>query len=67
MQIWTLAIIGLTVAFLISFYFTANTIIYALMRNRVDGTELDEIYETPEEGPTASAGLAVPSASATSE
>ena len=39
-----LLVVGLVVAFVISFYFTANTIIYALMRNRVDNTSLDDIY-----------------------
>jgi hypothetical protein len=39
-----LVIAGLVIAFVISFYFTANTIIYSLMRNRVDGTRLDDIY-----------------------
>jgi hypothetical protein len=52
-RIWILAIAGLTVAFLISFYFTANTVIYALMRNRVDGTGLDEICDAPEEATSA--------------
>jgi len=37
-------VVGLLVSFIISFYFTANTIIYALMRNRVDGTALEEAY-----------------------
>jgi len=49
-RLWTLGIAGLTVAFLISFYFTANTIIYALMRRHVDGTEIEELYEAREEG-----------------
>ena len=31
-------------AFAISFYFTANTIIYYLMRHEVDATELDDVY-----------------------
>jgi len=43
-RIWVLVIIGLTISFFVSFYFSASTIIYALMRNRVDGTNLDEIY-----------------------
>ena len=38
------AVIGLIVSFIMSFYFSANTIIYALMRNRVDNTALDDIY-----------------------
>jgi hypothetical protein len=47
-----LAVIGLVVAFVISFYFSANTIIYALMRNRVDNTALDDIYTLTEVGKT---------------
>jgi hypothetical protein len=39
-----LAVVGLLVSFVISFYFSANTIIYALMRNRVDNTALEDIY-----------------------
>jgi uncharacterized membrane protein YgaE (UPF0421/DUF939 family) len=39
-----LVIIGLLVAFLISFYFSANTIIYSLLRKCVDNTALDEVY-----------------------
>jgi len=41
-------IIGLVVAFIISFYFSANTMIYSLMRNRMDNTALDEVF-TPGE------------------
>ena len=48
-----LVIIGLLVAFIISFYFSANTIIYALLRNKVDQTNLDEIY-TPSAAETKS-------------
>lgn len=36
--------VGLLVSFVISFYFSANTIIYALMRNKVDNTALHDIY-----------------------
>jgi len=39
-----LAIVGLLVSFVISFYFSANTIIYAAMRKRVDNTALGDIY-----------------------
>jgi hypothetical protein len=39
-----LAVIGLLVAFMMSFYFSANTIIYSLMRNRVDNTSLEDVY-----------------------
>ena len=39
-----LVVVGLVVSFIISFYFSANTVIYSLMRNKVDGTDLEEIY-----------------------
>ncbi len=48
-RLWVLAIVGLMVSFLISFYFSAHTVIYALMRNRVDHTPLDEVYTGSEE------------------
>ena len=40
----SLVIVGLVVSFIISFYFSANTIIYSLMRNKVDNTALDDVY-----------------------
>ncbi len=39
------AVVGLLVSFIISFYFSANTIIYSLMRNKVDNTALEDIYK----------------------
>ena len=39
-----LVVVGLVVSFIISFYFSANTIIYAILRNRVDGTGLEDVY-----------------------
>jgi len=44
-----LVVIGFVVAFIISFYFSANTIIYSLMRNKVDNTALEDIYTPPDE------------------
>ncbi|MHC4259150.1 MAG: hypothetical protein ACYSTF_01880 [Planctomycetota bacterium] len=44
-----LAVIGLLVSFVISFYFSANTVIYSLMRNRVDNTAMEEIYTLTDE------------------
>jgi flagellar basal body-associated protein FliL len=44
-----LVIVGLVASFIISFYFSSNTVIYALMRNQVDETPLEEVYtETAE-------------------
>jgi len=41
--LFLLVVIGLVISFIVSFYFSANTIIYSLMRNRVDNTALDDI------------------------
>jgi hypothetical protein len=49
-----LVVVGLLVSFVISFYFSANTIIYALMRNRVDNTALEDIYTPASEAKTES-------------
>ena len=43
-HLFALTVVGLLVSFVISFSFSANTIIYSLMRNRVDNTALEEIY-----------------------
>jgi len=42
-------IIGLVVSFIISFYFSANTIIYAALRKKVDDTALEVIHTESEE------------------
>ena len=50
-----LAVVGLLVSFIMSFFFSANTIIYALMRKKVDNTALEDIYihfDESETGPT---------------
>jgi len=48
-RLWVLVIIGVTASFVISFYFSANTIIYALLRQRADGIALEEISTGSEE------------------
>jgi hypothetical protein len=45
-----LAIVVLVIAFIVSFYFSANTIIYSLMRKAVDNTALEDVYVTSEQG-----------------
>jgi len=45
----SLLVIGLVVSFVISFCFSANTIIYSLMRKQVDNTALDDIYTPADE------------------
>ncbi len=44
-HLFLLAVVGLVVSFIISFYFSANTIIYSFMRNKVDNTALEDIYK----------------------
>ncbi len=48
---WIYLVIAMLAAFVLSFYFSANTIIYTLMRAEVDATELDDVYveETDED------------------
>ncbi len=50
--LFSLAVIGLVVSFIISFYFSANTIIYSLMRKRVDSTALEDIFSPVKEAKT---------------
>jgi hypothetical protein len=54
--IFVLVVIGLIVSFIMSFYYSANTIIYSLMRKMVDNTAFEDIYmqfDEAEAGPTA--------------
>jgi hypothetical protein len=48
-SLFLLALIGLIVSFIINFYFSANTIIYSLLRHKVDNTSFEEIYTPPDE------------------
>ena len=41
---WVYMVVGMLGAFVISFYFSANTIIYYLLRSEVDATESDDVY-----------------------
>jgi hypothetical protein len=42
--IWVWVVLGLVLAFLWSFFFTAQTVIYFLLRKVVDATDMDEVY-----------------------
>src|SRR5208337_932360 len=49
-SVWVYLVIALLGAYVVSFYFSANTIIYYLMRREVDATELDDVYlEQPDD------------------
>jgi hypothetical protein len=41
---WVMLLVSFLGAFALSLYFSANTIIYYLMRSEVDSTELDDVY-----------------------
>jgi hypothetical protein len=41
---WVHLVIGLVGAYVISYFFSVNTIIYYLMRREVDATELEDVY-----------------------
>ena len=43
-HVFSLVVMCLLISFLISFYFSANTVIYALLRNREEGLSIDEVY-----------------------
>jgi hypothetical protein len=43
-SIWVYIVLGLLAGFVVSFYFSANTIIYFLLRREVDATETDDVY-----------------------
>lgn len=73
-SLWVYLAIGLLGAFAISFYFSANTILYLLMRREVDATELDDVYleqseedfgDVPPATATPADGAAVAGASTT--
>ncbi len=42
--LWVHLVISLLGAFAVSFYFSASTIIYYLMRREVDATDIDDVY-----------------------
>lgn len=46
-NLWVSLVILIVIAFLVSMYFTCNTVIYYLMRKDVDATDLDEVYVEP--------------------
>ena len=50
-SLWVCVVVGFVAAFLVSFFFSANTVIYTLLRKRVDSTDMDDVYveEEPED------------------
>jgi len=57
LALWVYLIVGLLGAFAISMHFSAQTIIYYLMRLEVESTELDDVYlEQPDDEPDDAGG-----------
>ena len=51
-QAWVWVVLGLALAFLFSFFFTSQTVIYFLLRKVVEAKEIEEVYmEEAEEEP----------------
>jgi hypothetical protein len=61
--VWVALIVAATYAFAISFYLSGSTIIYYLLRRKVDATDLEDVYleETEEEEEAAEAAPGAPS------
>jgi hypothetical protein len=62
-RIWLVIVVLLLCGFLVSLYLSGSTIIYFLLRQKVDATDLEEVYQEeeleeggPESGDTASSG-----------
>src|SRR5205823_2792429 len=64
---WVYLVVGMLGAYAISFYFSANSIIYFLMRHEVDATEMDDVYleQSEEDFADATAPPATVTAAAT--
>lgn len=53
-NVWVYLVVLAVTAFVVSFVVSAHTVIYYLLRRRVDATDLDDVYvEEPEEEPVA--------------
>ena len=42
--VWVFLVVGLVISFVASYFFTANTTIYFLMRRKVDDTDYNDVY-----------------------
>jgi hypothetical protein len=56
---WVMLLVAFLGAYAISLYFSANTIIYFLMRGEVDSTEMDDVYLEQSEDDLETAPAAV--------
>ena len=54
--IWVTLVVGVVMAFVVSFYFSVNTMIYYLLRRRVDATDIEDVYLEQDAEELVSAG-----------
>ncbi len=51
LKAWIYSLWGLVAAFVVSFFYSASSIIYFLLRRDVDSTDIEDVYiETPQQG-----------------
>jgi hypothetical protein len=68
MNCWVMFLVSFLGAFTISLYFSANTVVYYLMRREVDSTEMDDVYlEQSEEELEPALGAVTPAVTVTTE
>jgi len=65
-SLWLMLVIALVWSFVCTFYFSASTVIYYLLRQRVDGTDFEDVY-TEEDEELETGGTAEPSPAASAE
>lgn len=57
-------VLGMAFAYVVSYHWTAKTIVYFLLRRAVDGTEMKEVYEEESEEDLVAAGSTPPASPA---
>jgi hypothetical protein len=63
-HLWVLLLVMTLCAYLVSFYFSASTVIYYLLRNKIDATDFDDVYVEEDEAVGAAAAPATTATSA---
>jgi hypothetical protein len=58
--IWLFIVFGMLAGYAVSYACSSQTLIYFLLRKKVDGIEMNEVFEEKEEGEEALAGDAAP-------
>jgi hypothetical protein len=60
MAVMRLIVCALPIVYAFSYYFSANTVLFFLMRKEVDNVDIDEIYVEEPEAPAAQEGVGEP-------